>query len=127
MNLNEVQATLTDMEDSMLGGLAAIDVFSKTSGMSVAGRRSSPRACALFNILVDRIGDTIRKSGLPVPDSIQQTLLRLGDDGQVMIVVVDLTDKYRMGMALDCNRAQLGIVVSVVLPDAIPRMRAALR
>ncbi|MBZ5715376.1 hypothetical protein [Nannocystis pusilla] len=126
MNLNEVQATLTDMEDAMLGGLAAIDVFSKTSGMSVAGLRSSPRACALFNILVDRIGETIKKSGLPVPDSIHQTLLRLGDDGQVMIVVVDLTDKYRMGMALDCSRAQLGIVVSVVLPDAIPRMRAAL-
>lgn len=127
MNLNEVQTTLADMEDAMMGGLAAIDVFSRTSGMSVSGLRSSPRACALFNILVDRIGDTLKKAGLPVPDHVHQTLLRLGDEGQVMIVVVDLSDKYRMGMALDCSRAQLGIVVSVVLPEAIPRMRAALR
>jgi len=127
MNVKEVQETLADMEDTMLGGLAAIDVFSKTSGVSVAGLRSSPRACALFNIIVDRIADTIKKSGLPVADHVEQTLLRLGDDGQVMLVVVDLSDKYRMGMALDCSRAQLGVVVSVVLPEAIPRMRAALR
>ncbi|WP_434422980.1 hypothetical protein [Nannocystis pusilla] len=94
--------------------------------MSIAGLRTSPRACALFNILFDRISDTLKKTGLPVPEYMQQTMLRLGEDGQVMIIVVDLSDKYRMGMALDCTRAQLGIMVSVVLPDAIPRMRAAL-
>ena len=127
MNVKEVQATLADMEDTMLGGLAAIDVFSKTSGVSVACLRSSPRACALFNIIVDRIADTIKTSGLPVTDHVEQTMLRLGDHGQVMIVVVDLSEKYRMGMALDCSKAQLGVLVSVLLPDAIPRMRAALR
>ncbi|WAS92549.1 hypothetical protein [Nannocystis punicea] len=126
MNIKELHHTLADMEDSMLGGLAAIDVFAKTSGMSVAGLRTSPRACALFNILFDRISDTLKKTGLPVPENVHQTMLRLGEDGQVMIIVVDLSDKYRMGMALDCTRAQLGIMVSVVLPEAIPRMRAAL-
>lgn len=127
MNVKEIQKVLHEMEDGMMGGLAAIDVFSKASGMSIAGLRSSPRACALFNILLERIVETIKKSGLPVPGNVSQTLLRLGEDGQVMIVVVDLDEKYRMGMALDCTKAQLGIVVSVVLPDAIPRMRAALR
>jgi hypothetical protein len=43
-----------------------------------------------------------------------------------MIVVIDLTEKYRMGLAVDCNKAQLGVLVSVVLPDAIPRLREAL-
>ncbi|MDC0717379.1 hypothetical protein [Nannocystis bainbridge] len=127
MNLPEIHATLSEMEDTMLGGLAAIDVFAKNSGRSVAGLRTSPRACALFNILFDRIGDTLKRTGLPVPETMHQTMLRLGEDGEVMIIVVDLSDKYRMGMALDCTRAQLGIMVSVVLPDAITRMRAALR
>ena len=104
MNLKEVHNVLTEMEGDMFGGLAAIDVFATSSGMSVAGLRSSPKACALFNIVVDRIGETIKKSGLPVPDYVHQTLLRLGEDGQIMIIVVDLNPKYRMGMAIDCTK-----------------------
>jgi hypothetical protein len=127
MNLKVVNQLLGEVEDGLMGGLAASDVFSKSSGMSVAGIRSSPKACALFNILCERISETIKKSGLPVPDYLAETMLRLGDDGVVMIVVVDLTDKYRWGMAVDCSKAQLGILVSVVLPDIKPRLREALR
>lgn len=126
MNLKDVNYALAQMEDGLMGGLAAIDVFAKSSGMSISGLRSSPKACALFNILLDRISETIKKSGLPVPEYVHQTLLRLGEDGEIMIVVVDLSDKYRMGMALDTKKAQLGILVSVVLPEAIQRLRAAL-
>ncbi|MCY1057806.1 MULTISPECIES: hypothetical protein [Nannocystis] len=127
MNLKVVNQLLAEVEDGLMGGLAASDVFSKSSGMSVAGIRSSPKACALFNILCERIMETIKKSGLPVPDYLNETMLRLGDEGVVMIVVVDLTDKYRWGMAVDCSKAQLGILVSVVLPDIKPRLREALR
>jgi len=127
MNLKTVNALLAETEDGLMGGLAASDVFSKSSGMSVAGIRSSPKACALFNILCERIGETIKKSGLPVPDYLQQTMLRLGEDGNVMIVVIDLDAKYRWGMAVDCTKAQLGILVSVVIPDTLPRLREALR
>ena len=95
--------------------------------MSVAGVRSSPKACALFNILCERIGETIKKSGLPVPDTLSDVMLRLGEEGVVMIVVVDLNEKYRWGMAVDCSKAQLGILVSVVIPDIKPRLRDALR
>ncbi len=127
MNLKVVNQLLADVEDGLMGGLAATDVFSKSSGMSVAGIRSSPKACALFNILCERISETIKKSGLPVPDYLAETMLRLGDDGVVMIVVVDINEKYRWGMAVDCSKAQLGILVSVVLPDTKPRLREALR
>lgn len=127
MNLKDVNSILADIEDGLMGGLATIDVFSKTSGMSVAGIRSSPKACALFNILCERITEALKKSSLPVPEYVHQTLLRLGEDANIMIIVVDLTDKYRMGMAVDCAKAQLGILVSVVLPDTIPRLRTSLR
>lgn len=127
MNLKLVNQLLAEVEDGLMGGLAATDVFSKSSGMSVAGVRSSPKACALFNILCERIGETIKKSGLPVPDYVGETMLRLGEEGVVMIVVVDINEKYRWGMAVDCSKAQLGILVSVVLPDIKPRLREALR
>jgi len=126
MNLKMANQVLAEIEDGLNGGLATVDLFSKTTGMTVAGIRSSPKACALFNILSERITETIKKSGLPVPEYVSQTLLRLGEDASVMIVVIDLTDKYRMGLAVDCNKAQLGVLVSVVLPDAIPRLREAL-
>lgn len=127
MNLKTVNSVLAEIEDGLNGGLSTIDVFSKSTGMTVAGVRSSPKACALFNILSERITETIKKSGLPVPDYVSQTLLRLGEDGSVMIIVIDLTDKYRMGMAVDVHKASLGVLISVVLPDAIPRLRDALR
>jgi len=127
MNLKVVNQLLAEVEDGLMGGLAATDVFSKSSGMSVAGVRSSPKACALFNILCERIGETIKKSGLPVPDTLSDVMLRLGEEGVVMIVVVDLNEKYRWGMAVDCSKAQLGILVSVVIPDIKPRLRDALR
>jgi len=127
MNLKTVNSLLGEVEDGLMGGLAATDVFSKSSGMSVAGIRSSPKACALFNILCERISETIKKSGLPVPEYVHQTMLRLGEDGNVMIVIIDLDLKYRWGMAVDCTKAQLGIIVSVVLPDTLPRLRAALQ
>lgn len=127
MNLKAVNQLLGEVEDGLMGGLAATDVFSKSSGMSVAGVRSSPKACALFNILCERIGETIKKSGLPVPDTLSDVMLRLGEEGVVMIVVVDLNEKYRWGMAVDCSKAQLGILVSVVIPDIKPRLREALR
>ena len=125
MNLKMANQVLAEIEDGLNGGLATVDLFSKSTGMTVAGIRSSPKACALFNILSERITETIKKSGLPVPEYVSQTLLRLGEDASVMIVVIDLTDKYRMGLAVDCNKAQLGVLVSVVLPDAIPRLREA--
>jgi len=127
MNLKTVNSVLAEIEDGLNGGLSTIDVFSKSTGMTVAGVRSSPKACALFNILSERITETIKKSGLPVPDYVSQTLLRLGEDGSVMIIVIDLTDKYRMGMAVDVHKASLGVLISVVLPDAIPRLRDSLR
>ena len=127
MNLKTVNSVLAEIEDGLNGGLSTIDVFSKSTGMTVAGVRSSPKACALFNILSERITETIKKSGLPVPEYVSQTLLRLGEDGSVMIIVTDLTEKYRMGMAVDVQKASLGVLVSVVLPDAIPRLRDALR
>ena len=127
MNLKTVNSVLAEIEDGLNGGLSTIDVFSKSTGMTVAGVRSSPKACALFNILSERITDTIKKSGLPVPDYVSQTLLRLGEDGGTMIIVTDLTDKYRLGMAVDVHKASLGVLISVVMPDAIPRLRDALR
>lgn len=127
MNLKTVNSLLVEVEDGLMGGLAATDVFSKSSGMSVAGVRSSPKACALFNVLCERISETIKKSGLPVPEYVHQTMLRLGEDGNVMIVIIDLDAKYRWGMAVDSTKAQLGILVSVVLPDTLPRLRDALR
>ena len=59
MNLKTVNALMAEVEDGLNGGLAAADVFSKSSGMSVAGIRSSPKACALFNILCERIGEAL--------------------------------------------------------------------
>ena len=126
MNLKQVNELLSEMEDQMMGGMAAVDVFSKQSGMSIAGIRTAPKACALFNVVCERTIDSIKKSGLPIPHHLASMLFTLGEDENVMIAVVELDAKYRLGMAIDLSKTSIGVIISVVMPDIIPRMRAAL-
>ncbi|MGB1015421.1 MAG: hypothetical protein ACPG4T_14895 [Nannocystaceae bacterium] len=126
MNLKDVREALVAVEEDLMGGLAATDVFSTTSGMSIAGINSSPKSCALFNVVCQNIEKTIAKSGLPVPQYLAQTIIRLGANGEVIICIVDINKKYRWGLAVDSSKAQMGILVSVVMPETTDRLRKAL-
>ena len=129
MDLKFLNRILADAEDALGGALAATDVFSKQSGMSIAGIRTAPKACALFNAVMERTTEAIKKSGLPIPDNLQSLIIQLGADNEtplVLIAVIELDAKYRWGLAVDLTKASLGLLVSVVLPDAIPQIRQAL-
>ena len=129
MDLKFLNRILAEAEDALGGALAATDVFSKQSGMSIAGIRTAPKACALFNAVMERTTEAIKKSGLPIPDNLQSLIIQLGADNEnplVLIAVIELDAKYRWGMAVDLTKASLGLLVSVVLPDAIPQIRQAL-
>ena len=126
MNLKQVNELLSDMEDQLAGGMAAVDVFSRQSGMSIAGIRTAPKACALFNVVCERTIDSIKKSGLPIPHQLASMLFTLGEDENVMIAVVELDSKYRLGMAIDLTKTSMGVIISVAMPEIIPQLRAAL-
>ena len=109
-----------------MGGLAATDVFSKQSGMSIAGIRTAPKACALFNVVCERTIDSVKKSGLPIPQELSSLIITLGEDENVLIAVIDIDTKYRWGLAIDLTKTSMGVLISVVLPDMVPRLRSAL-
>jgi hypothetical protein len=124
MNLKKVNEILAEVEDGFMGGLMATDVFSRSSGMSVAGIRTNAKACALFNFLADRIVDSVKKSALPLPPDFEQLMLVF--DGGIMLFVINLNPKYRWGMVVDTKRSSLGIAVSVVIPDCMGKLQDAL-
>jgi hypothetical protein len=129
MDLKTVTKLLAEVEDGLGGGLAACDVFSKQSGMSIAGIRTAPKACALFNVVMERTTEAIKKSGLPIPDQLQSLMIQLGVDNEnplVLIAVIELDSKYRMGMAVDLTKSSLGLLISVVLPDVLGPLRQSL-
>ena len=90
MNLKQVNECLAETEDQLMGGLAATDVFSKQSGMSIAGIRTAPKACALFNVVCERTIDSVKKSGLPIPQELSSLIITLGEDENVLIAVIDI-------------------------------------
>ncbi|MCB9567978.1 MAG: hypothetical protein H6710_12345 [Myxococcales bacterium] len=126
MNLKQVNECLAETEDQLMGGLAATDVFSKQSGMSIAGIRTAPKACALFNVVCERTIDSVKKSGLPIPQELSSLIITLGEDENVLIAVIDIDTKYRWGLAIDLTKTSMGVLISVVLPDMVPRLRSAL-
>ncbi len=124
MNLRAVNQILKEVEGELLGGLRSTDLFNKASGMSVAHIRGNPKACALFNFLSERIRDTTRKSAMGLPDNFTQFMLQF-ESGELLFMI-DVNDKYRWGMLIDANKASLGMAVSVVIPEALPKLKAAL-
>ncbi|MCA9692152.1 MAG: hypothetical protein KC636_21300 [Myxococcales bacterium] len=124
MNLKKVNEILQDAYEGFLGGCLGTDIFSRSSGMAVASVNGNPKACALFNFLAERINESTRKSQLGLPEDFE--IFMIVFEGGLMIFMINLTDKYRWGVLVDTNRASLGIAVSVVIPEAVPKFREAL-
>jgi hypothetical protein len=120
MNIQKVNAAIETMRESLGAALLATDCFGAADGQSIAGINTQPKASALFNQLTDQLEKSLKGSDFPPLG--RYYMLDL--EGAVVIVVP--LGKYRQGMLLDPKKAQLGLVLNVVLPKLIEDMTDAL-
>jgi len=121
MDVEKLNACI-EIPKSQLGeGLLATDIFGASDGQSVAGFNPQPAASALFNKLSDFMIEALDSAGFP-PMGRYYTL-SLEDE---KMVVVMLFGDYRWGMLVDGKKAQLGLLLNVVMPKMVTALEEAL-
>ncbi len=102
-------------------GLIACDMFTVAEGMSVAGYNSQPKASALFNQMTTNLTKTLR--GAKFPNLNRYYLLDL--EGDHMVIILPLGD-FRCGILVNTKKVQLGLLLSIAIPNAIEAFEDAL-
>ncbi|MEN8221960.1 MAG: response regulator [Acidobacteriota bacterium] len=121
MDVEKLNACI-EIPKSQLGeGLLATDIFGAADGQSLAGFNPQPAASALFNKLSDFMIEALDSAGFP-PMGRYYTLSL--DDNKM--VIVTLFGDYRWGMLIDGKKAQLGLLLNVVMPKMIKALEEAL-
>lgn len=124
MDLKAVKVILEELDDQLMGGLISVDIISKSSGMSLAGINSAPKACVMFNRLSEQLHTALTRSEDALAKGINKFIIE-GDNG-LLIFVIELDDRHRWALLVDGAKAQLGWIFATI-PEIQPRLVTALR
>jgi len=121
MNVNMLNQAIETLKEDLGEGLLATDIFTVRDGMSVGGFNPQPKASALFNLLATNIMKTLKGAGFPNLN--KYVMMDLEDDKMVIIIPMD---DYRWGILVDTSKIQLGLLVSIAIPNGIENAKKAL-
>jgi len=115
LNVSKLQEVFETFKQDMGAGLLASDIFDKENLIPLIGYNSNPVACALFGKIYHFIHEAAKEAGFPPMH--RYFLIDLKDNKAV--IVVDLHERYLLGMLADLTKVQIGIVLNVVIPKVI--------
>ena len=121
MNVEKLNAAIEILKGDMGDALLATDIFGSADGQSIAGYNTQPKASALFNQLTGYLTKSLQGAGFPPLG--RYYMLDLVD--AKMVIVIPLGD-YQWGMLVDTNKAQLGLLLNVVMPKIIDAFEEAI-
>ena len=121
MNVEKLNAAIEILKGDMGDALLATDIFGAADGQSIAGYNTQPKASALFNQLTGYLTKSLQGAGFPPLG--RYYMLDLVD--AKMVIVIPLGD-YQWGMLVDTNKAQLGLLLNVVMPKIIDAFEEAI-
>ena len=121
MNIQKLNQAIETLREDIGEGLISCDTFTVSDGMSVASYNPQPRASALFNQLTTNLMKTLK--GARFPNLNKYYILDL--EGDHMVIILPLGD-YRWGMLVNSNKVQLGLLLSIAIPNSIESFESAL-
>lgn len=121
MNVKKLNEAIDVLKGNVGEALIATDVWTAADGQSLAGFKSQPKAAALFNQLTLTMDKALKGSGFP--ELGRYFILDLV--GGKMAIAIPLGD-YEWGMLIDSEKAPLGLLLNVVIPQAIDAFESAI-
>ena len=121
MDTKKLRDAIKILKDDLGEGLIATDIFTVAEGMSIAGYNSQPKANALFNNLTTDLMKTLRSANFP--NLSKYYILDL--EGDHLLIVLPLGD-YRWGILVNSKKVQLGLLLSIAIPNSIKAFEDAL-
>ncbi len=121
MNVQKLNQAVELLKEDVGEGLKATDIFTVADGLSIAGYNQQPKASALFNQMTTNLMRTLRSANFPNLN--KYYILDL--EGDHMVIILPMGD-YRWGMLIDSTKVQLGLLLSIAIPNALEAFEDAL-
>jgi|GEM_PF-1947489 len=114
LNVAGLKRVLQIAQDGLDDALVSADVFSTADGTSYVGFNSQPASCALLNQISERMALSFARGGLPPLG--RYYMAELADS---RILLVAPCGGVQLSLVVDSTRAQLGLILNVILPDVL--------
>ncbi len=121
LNLKTLNLAIEAIRDVLLTSLLRTDIFLSNNSLSLAGWNSHPLACSKFAIITRSLIASLQLSGFPSLGAYY--LMDLNDD-QLLFMVV--TDELQWGFLLQGVKNRLGLLLNIVLPQALKALAECL-
>ncbi len=122
MNVKLLREMFDDFKESAAAGLMSSDIWSVGTAQSIIGHNSQPAATALFNRMSGYLNKSLANAGFPPVN--RYYMIDLADDKAA--VVAYLSDEYLWGILVDTKQIQIGLLLHVILPEALGKFQQAL-
>ncbi len=121
MDTKKLNESMMVLKEALGDALISADIWIKGTGTSIAGFNGNPRATALFDQITKDIVKSLKSSGFPVLD--KYYLINLADGK--LVVVLNHGD-YLWKMLVDGDKANLGLLLNIAIPDALKALDEAI-
>lgn len=121
INTELLNQTIEDVRSFLKDGLLACDIWHIKDGLSLAGFNSQPAAVALMSKITTEMQNVLDSSGFPKLN--RYFIIDLETDKTVLIIRHG--GDMLQGILLDTTKANLGMLLSVVLPRALEQVAKA--
>jgi hypothetical protein len=120
MDIDKLSECIELLKKQMGSSLLATSIVSTSDAQAIADYNSKPGADSIFIEVTNLINDSLKK-GYPLLG--KYYLLDLQENN--MLIVLPLGE-YQWVIAADTTKAKLGLIMNVVLPDAVSAFENAL-
>jgi CheY-like chemotaxis protein len=121
MDIKKINGIFKNLTEDLGDALITTDIWAVADGLSIAGYNSNPKAVALFNRMGKLLDKALQGSKFPGID--RHYMLHLKND--TIMMGMPLGD-YQWGLLVDAKKAQIGLLMNVIIPNTIAAIKSAL-
>ena len=124
MDVKKLKQAMDVLKQNMGDAVLASDIYGTSDGqplLSFDDSNPQPVADALFNRITQMIDRDLKEAGFPQLG--RYYLMELTDSKMAMLIYMG---DYQWGMLIDSTKAQLGLLLNVVLPKIIDAFEEAI-
>lgn len=120
MDVKKIKESIEVLSSDLGEGFVSCDVWVSGSGQAIVSHKGgNVKATALFDQISSSVKNALKVAEFPEIDPYY--LFHL-DNG--LIILVLLQDKYQWGIAIDPEKAPLGLVLNIAIPNVIEKLNA---
>ena len=118
MDIKKLNAIIEKVKEDVGDGLLSTDIWIAADGQAIAGYNSNPKATALMNRMIAITNEALTDAKFPLLN--RYFIHHL--DGDHLAITTFIGD-YRWGMMIDLKKTQLGLLLNVVVPEAMDAIK----